>query len=240
MKMSHKSCIVLAGGFGTRLRSAVPSLPKCLAPIAGQPFLRLQIESLAQRGVENFVLSLGVGFKQVLEAIQESWAKEFNIQYVIEDEALGTGGATRFSMIKSNLNEALVVNGDTFLGGSLDAMFVPLDLEGGELMRIAAVSVQDRGRFGGIEIDEDSHVVNFLEKGQASSGQINAGLYRIGIEAFANLSSSVFSLETEVMPRLVVRRNLQARELAGPFIDIGVPDDYYLFSGLHQSYVDCK
>ena len=238
--MPYKSCIVLAGGLGTRLRNAVPSVPKCLAPIAGQPFLRWQLESLAQRGVEHFVLSLGNGSGQVLEVLQDPWAKELKIECVIEDEALGTGGATYFAMIKSNLNEALIVNGDTFLGGSLDGMFLPLDLENGELMRIGTVNVQDRSRFGGIEVDQENHVINFLEKGQTGPGQINAGLYRIGIKAFADQSNSVFSLETVVMPRLVVGRSLQARELAGPFIDIGVPDDYYLFSNLYQRYIDCK
>jgi D-glycero-alpha-D-manno-heptose 1-phosphate guanylyltransferase len=238
--MPYKSCIVLAGGLGTRLRNTVPSVPKCLAPIAGQPFLRWQLESLAQRGVEHFVLSLGNGSDQVLEAIQDSWAKDLKIECVIEDEALGTGGATHFAMMKSNLNEALIVNGDTFLGGCLDDMYSPLDFENGELMRIATVNVQDRSRFGGVEVDQEDHVVNFLEKGQTGPGQINAGLYRIGIESFADQYDSVFSLETIIMPRLMVGRSLQARELAGPFIDIGVPDDYYLFSNLYQSYIDCK
>lgn len=238
--MPHESCIILAGGLGTRLRTAVPSLPKCLAPIAGQPFLRWQLESLAQRGVEHFVLSLGSGYSQVLEAIQDSWAKELKIECVIEDKALGTGGATRFAMVQSNLNEALIVNGDTFLGGSLDEMFAPLDIENGELMRLAVVHVQDRSRFGGIEISQENYVINFLEKGQAGPGQINAGLYRIDIKAFADQLSSAFSLETVVMPRLVANRSLQARELAGPFIDIGVPDDYYLFKNFYQSYIDRK
>jgi NDP-sugar pyrophosphorylase family protein len=119
-------------------------------------------------------------------------------------------------------------------------MYSPLDFENGELMRIATVNVQDRSRFGGVEVDQEDHVVNFLEKGQTGPGQINAGLYRIGIESFADQYDSVFSLETIIMPRLMVGRSLQARELAGPFIDIGVPDDYYLFSNLYQSYIDCK
>lgn len=238
--MLHKSCIVLAGGLGTRLRNAVPLVPKCLAPIAGQPFLRWQLESLAQRGVEHFVLSLGNGSSQVLEALQDPWATKLRIEYVIEDGALGTGGATRFAMAQSNLNEALIVNGDTFLGGSLDVMFAPLDIEHDELMRVATVNMQDRSRYGGIEVDQENHVINFFEKGQAGPGQINAGLYRIGIKAFGDGSNSVFSLETEVMPKLVVSRSLQARELAGPFIDIGVPDDYYLFNKLHKNYIGCK
>ena len=52
-------CIVLAGGLGTRLRSAVPDVPKCLAPIAGRPFLEWQLRSLAKRGIDRFILALG-------------------------------------------------------------------------------------------------------------------------------------------------------------------------------------
>jgi D-glycero-alpha-D-manno-heptose 1-phosphate guanylyltransferase len=238
--MTFKTCIVLAGGLGTRLRNAVPLVPKCLAPISDYPFLRWQLESLAKRGVEHFVLSLGDGAHQVLDAIEEPWGRRLNIEYVIEDGPLGTGGATYFTMINSNLDEALVINGDTFLGGSLDSMFVPLDRDAGELMRIAAVGVQDRGRFGGIEIDEGNHVVNFIEKGRTGAGQINAGFYRIGIQAFANESHGAFSLETVVMPKLLGYGGLQARVVAGPFIDIGVPDDYHHFSRLHKSYIDYK
>ena len=186
------------------------------------------------------MLSLGNGADQILEAILDSWAMKLKIDCVIEDEALGTGGATYFAMKKSNLDEALIVNGDTFLGGCIDGMFAPLDFKNGELMRIATVNVQDRIRFGGIEVDQENHVINFLEKGQSGSGQINAGLYRIGIKAFADQLTSIFSLEKVIMPRLVADRSLQAHELAGPFIDIGVPDDYYLFSNTYQSYIDCK
>lgn len=238
--MPYKSCIVLAGGFGTRLRDTLPSVPKCLAPIANQPFLRWQLESLAKRGVEHFVLSLGNRSSQVLEVLQEPWAKELKIECVVEDEALGTGGAAYFAMMKSNLKEALIVNGDTFLGGPLDSMFLPLDLENGELMRIATVYVQDRSRFGGVEVNLENRVINFIEKGQAGAGQINAGLYRVSIKTLANQLNSVFSLETLVMPRLVVDRTLQACEMAGPFIDIGVPDDYHLFNNTYQSYIDLK
>ncbi len=233
-------CIVLAGGLGTRLRSVMQLVPKCLAPIAGQPFLRWQLESLAQRGIEHFVLSLGIGSDQVLEAIKEPWAKKLKIECIIESEPLGTGGATHFVMTKSNLNEALVVNGDTFLGGSLDVMLLPLDIRNGELMRIATVTVEDRSRFGGVEVDQENYVKNFLEKGRVNTGQINAGLYRVSTNAFSDRPAGQFSLEAAVMPRLVFDNNLRAFELEGPFIDIGVPEDYYLFSNSYQNFTNTK
>lgn len=230
-------CIVLAGGLGTRLRSAVPNLPKCLAPIAGRPFLEWQLRSLAERGVDRFVLALGHGSDDVLESLRQPWARGLSIDTVIEGELLGTGGAARFAMDKTGLNDALIANGDTFLGGALQKMLAPLDLDEGELMRIATVWVPDSTRFGGVAVNAEQRVTAFLEKGQTGAGPINAGLYRIHRQAFDCEKRGAFSMETQVMPRLVTKNALQARELAGPFIDIGVPADYRLFDSRVHDYV---
>jgi D-glycero-alpha-D-manno-heptose 1-phosphate guanylyltransferase len=231
------ACIVLAGGLGTRLRTAVPDLPKCLAPIAHRPFLEWQLRSLAERGVERFVLALGYGAEHVLESLRLPWAREMLIDTVTERELLGTGGAARFAMDETRLDDALIINGDTFLGGSLHTMLTQLDLKGGELMRIATVQVSDRTRYGGVEVNEELHVTSFLEKGQCGSGPINAGLYRIHRSAFDCEKSANFSMEMHLMPRLVSKNALQARGLLGPFIDIGVPADYHLFNSLVSDYV---
>ena len=229
------TCIVLAGGLGTRLRSAVPDLPKCLAPIAGRPFLEWQLRSLSQRGVMHFVLALGHGADRVLESLEEPWAKGLSIETVIERELLGTGGAARFAMNAADLEEALIANGDTFLGGSLHAMLMPLEL--GESMRIATVRLPDRARFGGVAVNSEHRVTAFLEKGQTGAGLINAGLYRIHRKVFDVEKEAAFSMETDVMPKLVSVAELQARELSGPFIDIGIPSDYHLFDSNIHEYV---
>lgn len=231
-------CIVLAGGLGTRLRSAVPDLPKCLAPVAGRPFLEWQLRSLAERGVNHFVLALGHGADQVLESLAQPWARSLSISTVIEKELLGTGGAACYAMTATGLDEALIANGDTFLGGSLQAMLAPLDFAGGEHMRIATVHVFNRARFGGVTVDSAQRVVDFLEKGKTDAGLINAGLYRIHRYVLKSEDQPVFSMETKVMPRLLSKGVLQARELVGPFIDIGVPEDYLHFSERVKYYVN--
>jgi D-glycero-alpha-D-manno-heptose 1-phosphate guanylyltransferase len=233
----NATCIVLAGGLGMRLRSVVPDLPKCLAPIDGVPFLGWQLRSLAGRGVNHFVLALGYGADNVLESLRQPWARGLSIDTVIEREALGTGGAARNAMDEAGLDDALIVNGDTFLGGSLQEMLAPLDLQGGELMRIATVQVQDRSRFGGIVVENAHTVSAFLEKGQAGAGLINAGLYRIHRHALDWDKMKSYSMETHVMPLMAAKTALKARELAGPFIDIGVPDDYHLFATNVYEYV---
>ncbi len=222
-------CIVLAGGLGTRLRSVVPDLPKCLAPIAGRPFLEWQLRSLSERGIQRFILALGHGSADVLESLRGPWARGLQIDTVIERDLLGTGGAALYAMNEFSVDDALIANGDTFLGGSLKTMFASLDLAGGELMRIATVQVSDRKRFGGVTVSAKLQVTSFLEKGQTGAGPINAGLYRVHRSAFDNEDQGSFSMEMQVMPRLVAKAALRAIELEGPFIDIGVPADYCLF-----------
>lgn len=226
-------CIVLAGGLGTRLRSVLPDLPKCLAPVNGRPFLERQLELLARQGIDRFVLSLGYGADQVQSAAAQ-WRGKFDVQTVVERELLGTGGAIRFAMESAGLDEALVINGDTWVGGDLSAMLEPLKPD--ERLRMAIVEVPDRGRFGGVAVDGEGRVERFIEKGQSGPGPINAGLYRVAKSAFGPGDQGAFSFETQTMVRLTSAGQVRACRVGGPFIDIGVPEDYAAFCAQYGDF----
>lgn len=222
-------CIILAGGLGTRLQCILPNIPKCLAEVAGRPFLYWQMDLLKKQGVKNFILSLGYGSDQVLRAINE-WGSEFNIDYVIESKALGTGGAILYAMKSKVLQEALVINGDTYVLGDLSALVTnSLDSFKNERIRLASVYVNDRTRFGGLDVSDDGLVLSFIEKGQATPGKINAGLYRIDISAFDDNFGETFSFEERTLKGICHKQGLYATHLDASFIDIGVPEDYKIF-----------
>src|ERR1700753_1553917 len=84
-----REAIILAGGLGTRLRSAVPDLPKCMAPVAGKPFLSYVINYYKAQGVERFIFSLGYKY-EVIEAYLNEQYPTLNFQCSIEEEPLGT------------------------------------------------------------------------------------------------------------------------------------------------------
>src|SRR3954465_6354985 len=125
--------IILAGGFGTRLRSVISDLPKCMAPVNGKPFIVYVIECLFQQGIKKFILSLGYKHEVITEYFdsislqpktQNSKLKTkdssltahrspHTIQYSIEEEPLGTGGAIRLGCTKATEKNLLVANGDT-------------------------------------------------------------------------------------------------------------------------------
>ena len=225
-------CIVLAGGLGTRLRSVVADRPKCLSPVGDRSFLQIQLRSLAGHGIDRFVLSLGYMADAVLDAVPTLLATG-RVECVVEPEPLGTGGAVLYAMDRLGLDEAIVANGDTFVDADLGALVPPLERSGGESMRVAAVAVDDRARYGGMTLD-GARIDGFVEKGLHGSGWINAGLYRLCLDAFDDRRpGTAFSLESAVMPALAGQGRLRAARLSGTFIDIGVPDDYHRFCRTH-------
>lgn len=229
---SHTSCLILAGGLGTRLRTAVPDRPKCLAPVGQRSFLEVQIQTMVTWGINDFVLSLGYMAEEVIDEVRHWRLDGVGVRWVVEPQALGTGGAINYAMTKLDLQEALVVNGDTLIEGDVSAMLLPLEMEKQEWLRMAVVCVPDRSRFGGVRMDAASRVTNFLEKGRSGPGDINAGVYRLRREAIVG-ESEAFSFEAVTMPKLAGDGKVTAVRIDGSFIDIGVPDDYHRFCLTH-------
>jgi D-glycero-alpha-D-manno-heptose 1-phosphate guanylyltransferase len=230
LRLPDKTCILLVGGMGTRLRSVLPDLPKCLAPVGTKTFLELQIAELSRQGIQAFVLSVGYMAHKIIHIV-EQLSVNYRIYTVEELQPLGTGGAILNAMNSMELNEVLVANGDTYLDGDIKVMYEPLKIHLGEYMRVATINISDRSRYGGIKISStDSRIIveNFYEKGMQGPGLINAGLYRINRVAFNETKDDkVFSLENKLMPLLAGEGHLGASIIDGNFIDIGVPNDYY-------------
>jgi D-glycero-alpha-D-manno-heptose 1-phosphate guanylyltransferase len=222
------TCILLAGGLGTRLRDAVPGMPKCLAPVGGRPFLEIQLAQLASQGVERFVLALGYLSDQVIDVAKEL-RSSFKVEWVVEQRPLGTGGATLFAMHDAGLLEAIVANADTFLRADLSALLAPLDRERAEEMRMIAVQSRDASRFGRVLV-RDGKAHAFMTDGSPCSAFINAGIYRVHRNAFAKYRpGQTFALEGDVIEDLAKQGKVAAAVVRGTFTDIGVPKDYLRF-----------
>ena len=83
------TAIILAGGLGTRLRSAVADVPKCLAPVAGKPFLAHVIAHLERCHVTSLVIAAGYRHELVKEVIEEAYPG-LDIRIHVEQDLLGT------------------------------------------------------------------------------------------------------------------------------------------------------
>jgi D-glycero-alpha-D-manno-heptose 1-phosphate guanylyltransferase len=215
--------IILAGGFGTRLRQVVPDLPKPMAPIAGRPFLEILLSDLARKGLGRIVLSLGF----MAEKIESYFSTRFagmEIDYVIEDDPLGTGGAVRLAMEQCNEDHVFIFNGDTYLDLEIDA--VERQWQSHHRPIIVGREVPDTARYGRL-LSKDAQVVGFTEKGISGLGLINAGCYVLNrgqLDVFPQ--HSAFSLETDYLAKAVQDLPFDLFVTSGHFIDIGVPEDY--------------
>lgn len=216
--------IVLAGGLGTRLRSVVQDLPKPMADVGGRPFLAYVLDQLAAARFSTIVLA--VGYRH--EAIRGYFGASHRgvaLSYSVEGEPLGTGGAIRLACEKVQSGDVFVLNGDTYLGLDYRAM-LDAHRRGNALLTIAVCEVPDVARFGALQIEQEI-VRGFREKGRAGAGWINAGTYVLGETMLARLPwPGAFSFEQQVLvPQVETLRPLAFRA-SGPFIDIGVPQDY--------------
>jgi D-glycero-alpha-D-manno-heptose 1-phosphate guanylyltransferase len=222
------TCILLAGGLGTRLRESVPGVPKCLAPVGSTTFLQIQMGLLASQGVRRFILSLGYRADQVIE-VARSLKGTFSIEWVVEPRPLGTGGASLLAMDRAALAEVIIANADTILEADLSALLLPLDVRGAEHIRMVAVPSPEDARFGGVLV-RSGKVEQYLSSGTPYSGLVNAGMYRVHRDAFANFRpGETFSLELDVIQELAKQGRASASIVTGTFVDIGVPRDYQRF-----------
>lgn len=215
--------IVLAGGFGTRLRQVVSDLPKPMAPVAGRPFLEIVLESLARKGFRRVILSLGYLAEKVVSHFGDRFAG-MELVYEIEPVPLGTGGAIRLALARCVADHVFVFNGDTFL--DLDVEKLELYWQEHHVPIIVAREVAETARYGRMEIVE-GRVGGFLEKGIAGPGFINAGCYVLPQNILDNYElGKPFSLETDFLVQAVRDQRIDAFVTKAHFIDIGIPEDY--------------
>jgi NDP-sugar pyrophosphorylase family protein len=219
--------LVLAGGEGLRLRSLVGSLPKCLAPVQGRPFIEWQIELLREQGLAEFVLCVGVGARTVTEHMGDGSRLNVSIRYSFETTPLGTGGALRNA---SGLLDGrfLCANGDTLAEFSLDEMESRHDALGARATVLCRRAADATGK-GTLVVGDRGRILRFDEKTAAGSpGIINCGYYLMEKEVLDSVPRGrPASLETETFPGLLEAGvALAAFETSGAFVDIGTPDDY--------------
>ncbi len=215
--------IVLAGGRGTRLKAAVPDLPKPMAPIGNRPFLEILLEFLARNQFTRVVLSLGYKAQCVVDHFDDRF-RDMEIIYEIEQEALGTGGALRQALARCASDPVVVFNGDTYL--ELEVGAVIAQWQQYRLPIIVARQVPNTARYGRLDTAGNS-ILRFVEKGLGGPGLINAGCYvfprGISVEFPPD---KAFSLEQDMLATTVNRLSYQIFISRGKFIDIGLPEDY--------------
>ena len=216
--MKTKEAIVLAGGMGTRLRGVIDDIPKPMAPVCDKPFLIYILQYLKKEGIEKVVFSVGYKYEVIQEFFGTFW-NGIAIEYAIEKEPLGTGGAIRLALSKIKEERAFVLNGDTFFDIPLSEM----DSKN-EAVILAIKPMRDFDRYGTVVL-EDEKIIAFKEKKKLEKGLINGGVYLLNKNSLDHFNlGAKFSFEQEFLEKKV--GSLYALVFDTYFIDIGIPEDY--------------
>ncbi len=223
--MLIKECIILAGGLGKRLRSEVADLPKCMAPVAGQPFLHWVITYLQSQGVTSFIFSLGYMHDVIEDYIKLNYP-ELQVKFSVENEPLGTGGAIKLAMQLCQEENVLVVNGDTLFETNNELLWSEHH-EGNSTCTIALKPMQNFDRYGAVTINEKHIITAFTEKKYMDAGLINGGVYLINRYIFNEINfPEKFSFEKDFLEKYLDTLTMIGVEDDGYFIDIGIPEDF--------------
>ncbi|MGN6594086.1 MAG: sugar phosphate nucleotidyltransferase [Terriglobales bacterium] len=215
---------VLCGGLGTRLRDALPGVPKGLAPVGGRPFLELLVEELAGAGVGRIVLCTGVGADAIREHFaSRRWPAE--VVFSEEPQPLGTGGALALARTQLGSDLVLVCNGDSTVPGLDWAAFFAAVRASGLAGGLVVTPADARTDAGVITLAADGRLLSFAEKPEgAAAGYHSAGIYLFS-QALVNEmpAGSASSLERDWLPRWC-SRGLFGYVHQGALVDIGTPE----------------
>lgn len=222
---SHVTAVILAGGLGTRLRSAVADRPKVLAEVGGRPFLSFLLDQLSIAGLRSVVLCTGYRGEQICQVMGDSY-RDLQLSYSQETRALGTAGALRLALPGLTSDPVLVMNGDSFCSVDLAGFWNFHCCHRAEAT-ILLTRVALAHRYGGVKLDNNDAVIEFAEKRtNGGADWINAGIYLLSQQALLSIPEDrPVSLEYETFPSLV-GRGLYACKTGGRFLDIGTPDDF--------------
>jgi D-glycero-alpha-D-manno-heptose 1-phosphate guanylyltransferase len=226
MFMHFPDIIILAGGLGTRLKEQVNDRPKAMASVNGKPFIEYLLNYISKAGFQKVILSTGYLSKSIEDYFKDRY-RTIDIEYAIEKEPLGTGGAIRLAAKKVTTPYFIVMNGDTMFRIDLQRFF-EVHVEKLAQMTIALRNVDDASRYGQVEMNESGIITSFREKSsQSIPGLINGGIYIIKTKYFKSFNHpEKFSFENDWM-----QKNVQSGDFLGQifdeyFIDIGIPEDY--------------
>lgn len=217
--------VILAGGLGTRLWPVTQAVPKPMVPVAGVPYLEHQLRRLAEQSISNVVLLTGYLGEQIEEYFGDGRRLGLRLRYLREPSPLGTGGALREARAALE-DQFLVIYGDSYL--PIDYVAVYRQLEGSSALGLLVVYDNrggDTSVRNNVDVDGSATVVRYEKDSPDALRYVEAGVLAFRKPALDLIpSQGAVSLEKEVFPQLIARRNLIAHVTRQRFYDIGTPD----------------
>ena len=226
--MNSTDAVILVGGQGTRLRPLTLSAPKPMLPTAGVPFLLHPLSRIRDAGITHVILGTSYRADVFQSYFGDGSAFGLELEYVHEDEPLGTGGGIRNVADRLRADTVVIFNGDILSGLDLGALLATHHGDEADVT-LYLTEVADARAFGSVPTDADGRVLAFLEKTpEPITNQVNAGTYvfrRSVLEAIP--AGRPVSVEREVFPGLLEAGGRVSGHVdRGYWRDLGTPADF--------------
>jgi NDP-sugar pyrophosphorylase family protein len=225
--------IILAGGFGTRLKPYTDSLPKPMLSVQNIPILEHHVQSLKSHGITHIIISTGYLAQTIQDYFGDGKKWDVHITYSHEDTPLGTGGAVKQAILNQGINnELILIWGDNVH----DINYTELrNSHNSEVADITMVLTHrtDIEHFGVADFtDEHKHIISsFVEKPskeQAPSNWINAGVFILKPRLLTTIKQTTFSIEKDCFEKVVVQKRMHAHFHHGQWFPTDTVEKYHL------------
>lgn len=221
--------LLLAAGYGTRLKPLTNTIPKCLVPIKGKPLLEIWLDTLSDAGINEFIINTHYLHTKVQAFVESSKYKE-QIVLIYEESLLGTGGTIlRNKFFFEDKAPFMVVHADNLSICNYSEFILSHKEKPIHTLMTMMTFITDTPQSCGIlELNSENIVINFYEKvknppANLANGAVYIFDYKI-IEVLEKFNKENIDLSTEVLPLLLGKINTYLNEKV--HIDIGTPNAY--------------
>lgn len=206
--------VLLAGGRGKRISRFTKNTPKPLLKINNKSFLQYLLNYYSKYNFTKIYILAGYKGSKIKKIYHKKKINLIPIECIVEKKLLGTGGALNLlkKIIKRNF---LLINGDSFLKINLDN-FLKKKLNKNIISRMALIknkNYKSNNKLSNLSIK--NNIVN------NSGNLMNAGVYFFKKKILNYCKNSNFSLETDLINKLILRKKIEGKLIKSYFIDIG-------------------
>lgn len=216
-------CMIMAGGRGERLRPLTDTKPKPMLPLGKKPIIEHNIDNLISYGIEKFYISVKYLGEQIVEYLGDGSSKGVSIEYLWEDQALGTAGA--LSLVdKFNTDHVLLMNSDLFTNANFEDLYLNV-LENDAQLGVATITYTTKVPYGVFKVDNNK-IIGISEK-PIYTNYANAGIYILNRDIINKIPKNQFYNITDLIDLLIdEKERVIHNPIIGYWIDIGQDQDY--------------
>lgn len=218
--------VIMAGGKGTRLASVNDEIPKPMFPVCGKPILEYQIKSLVRSGIKDITLIIGYLKDVVIQYFGDGQKFDANIDYIEENEPLGTAGALYY--LKNESEDFVLIYGDLILDIDFNR-FMRFHKEHNALITLYGHPNSHPYDSDVIQIDDNNRITGILSKKTPREfyyhNFVNAGIYCVSPRALDAIEAPMkIDLEKTLIARMLTQGRVYAYKSTEYVKDMGTPD----------------